>query len=86
MGYSVVVGQNGRIKSAHLNSTTVARVSAPKPEPTQSPRVSGIIVASAQVESMSPERIPDSRRYHRYDSVRGKGHRERDKLRLGRYV
>lgn len=90
MGYFAAPGQNGHIRGVIIgesSSETAAKKKVRKIEAVHIP--DEVILASAQVESMSPELIKKvvlSRRHHRFDDVRGKAHREHEKYKLGRRV
>lgn len=91
MGYFAAPGQNGQIRGVIIgessSKTIAAKKKARKIEAVHIP--DEVILASAQVESMSPELIHKvvlSRRNHRFDDVRGKAHREHEKYKLGRRV
>lgn len=90
MGYFAAPGHNGQIRGVIVGEavpTVVVKKKVRKIEVVHIP--DEVILASAQVESMSPELIKKvvlSRRHHRFDDVRGKAHREHEKYKLGRHV
>jgi hypothetical protein len=75
MGYLAVVGKNGRISGVRCFEQEPPQVVKQRAILRLSPIVAEmVVVASARVESLSPERIKstlESRRHHRYDSDRG---------------
>ncbi len=91
MGYFAAPGQNGHIRGVRIGETVPVVVAKKKVRKIEMPEhiPDAVILASAQVESMSPELIHKvvlSRRNHRFDDVRGKAHREHEKFKLGRHV
>ena len=91
MGYFAAPGHNGQIRGVIIGESSSKTIAAKKKvrkiEAVHIP--DEVILASAQVESMSPELIHKvvlSRRNHRFDDVRGKAHREHEKYKLGRRV
>ena len=90
MGYFAAPGQNGQIRGVIVGEAVPAVVVKKKVRKIEAVHIPDeVILASAQVESMSPELIHKvvlSRRNHRFDDVRGKAHREHEKYKLGRRV
>ncbi len=91
MGYFAAPGQNGQIQGVRVGeavpAVVVKKKARKKIKAVHIP--DEVILASAQVESMSPELIHKvvlSRRHHRSDDDRGKAHREHTKYELGRRV
>ena len=91
MGYFAAPGQNGHIRGVIIGESSSKTIAAKKKvrkiEAVHIP--DEVILASAQVESMSPELIRKvvlSRRNSRFDDARGKAHREHEKYKLGRHV
>ncbi len=92
MGYFAAPGHNGQIRGVIIGESSSKTIAAKKKVRKIEAAVhipDEVILASAQVESMSPELIHKvvlSRRNHRFDDVRGKAHREHEKYKLGRRV